>query len=103
MDEKLVEKCRLTDEELQMGFYKVSTSPPPFAFTEDDGTLVNPSVYTHVRVTTLLEAQLAKAISLIAEEIKGGLESLTYIGERDLFVEIDKNEWHKFWEGYGVK
>jgi len=56
----------LSDEEIQGHYYKVSTSPEPYTFTEDDGTLVNPNTYNHVRVKELLKAQVDK--------IKGVLE-----------------------------
>ena len=49
----------MSNEERQKYLYKVSTSPEPHAFTANDGTLVSPNVYNHVRVDGLLQAQAA--------------------------------------------
>jgi len=45
------------DEEISNHLYRVSTSKYD-AFTEGDGTLVNPNIYSHVRIKELLKAQL---------------------------------------------
>jgi hypothetical protein len=60
-----IKKGLLTDEERQACIYKVSTSPAPYAFTDADGTLINPEIYSIVDTKKLAQAQLDKILSLL--------------------------------------
>jgi len=91
------EKYRLTDNEIPELSIKWEGSAIDLAFGK---VTLERDVEKKFRdwITQIQDKVILKAIPLLAEEIKRGLEDLTYIDDRDLFVEIDKNEWQAFWE-----
>ncbi len=67
----------LSDEEIKEHLYIVSTSRGPLAFTERDGTLLSPNVYSLVRIEGLLQAQDLKTASELIKEIGPRLKEIT--------------------------
>lgn len=52
----------MTDEERISLEYKISTSPAPYAFTDKDGTLIDPSRYSFVDTKNVAKAAQKKLV-----------------------------------------
>jgi len=131
LDKELVEKCLQVIREKGSGLYKVSTSPEPYAFSKEDGTLVSPNIYNHVRLGEVL----AKAIPIIEEEFKekyhinieaqklqwelakdqageeikreleehSVTEKMAYRDGSEVLRTIPESAWQNIWERRGIK
>jgi len=64
---KEIKKGLLTDEEMKNCTYKISTSEKPYAFTKDDGTILDPRLYSFVDMRKLVQTQLQKILALLKE------------------------------------